>query len=169
MRLGIGWVALLSLAATGCGAPPAAPVTVTPAPATVTATATVTASPSAVQPTVGRDEAHEIVVAPIVDDVEDLKGRLEKAGLVCSGWTPIATVGGTCDGGILLNAFPDGEPGREAHRGAVAFAFTAIITQDRSDVALLVGPNWFVRADTGGAYVLQELFGGAVIGLSGTR
>lgn len=51
-------------------------------------------------------------------------------GLVCEGWEQIAEgVGGECDGGTLLNAFPDTELGQRAHRAGVALSFMAITTK----------------------------------------
>lgn len=160
-----GLSALMLLA--GCGGGPAAAPTVTATAVTTvtaTATSTVTATPAAQARKLGKEGG--VIVTPVVEDLADLLQQIQAAGLVCSGWEPVNEMAGNCADGTMLNAFPDSEAGRTAHRAAVALAWTAISTQSRDDVALLVGPNWFVRADVNGAYALQELFGGAVVGLA---
>lgn len=157
-------------ALTACTGPQAEPVEQRAAPevtVTATVTATTTATPPVAATEYGLADDNESVSAPIVADVEDLRLTLGAAGLICEGWRVIAEgTAGECDGGILLSAFPDTVLGQTAHRAGVALSFTAISTQDRADVALLVGPNWFLRADTTGAYTLRDLIGGSVVGIT---
>jgi len=154
IKVTVGLVAILAL--TGCsgggGAVPAATVTVTTT-ATTTTTATVTASPSS-------------PVELVPGSLADLLTALEQQGLTCEGWTTTDDTMGECDGGTMLSVFPDTEAGRATHKAAVNLALVAITTQDRSDVSLLVGRNWFVRASTEGAVILQGRVGGVVLGTS---
>jgi len=166
MRFATGALAALVAAAglSACGASPqavpTATVTVTTPGPTVTATVTATPEPVSLGAT---DDGR--LVAPIVADVNDLREHLKAFGL-CEEWEVVADgIAATCKGGILINAFSAEEAGRELHRAAVSAAHTAILTQGRDDVALLVGPNWFLRVDTAGAYTLQGLMGGSVVGI----
>lgn len=133
-----------------------------------TVTATVTATPSAAEIEYGLGDDNKSITAPVITDVEELRLTLVDAGLVCDGWqVTVEGVSGECDGGTMLNAYPDSDEGKEVHRSAVALSFLALDAQDRPDVALLVGPTWFVRADTAGAYELRDLIGGTVVGIVG--
>ncbi len=136
----------------GCGGESAPAETPT---VTVTATSKVTVSATP-------DGRTELVPASL----DNLLFTLRAQGLQCDGWTATSEILGECDGGTQLSWFPDTDEGRAAHKAAVTLALTAIITQDRPDVSLVVGRNWLVRASTEGATILQDRVGGVVLGTS---
>ncbi len=118
---------------------------------TVTATTTVTATPT----------GH---VEFVPDSLRDLRIGIGQAGLVCANWDEISENAGQCDGGTLLSWFPNTPEGLALHKAAINLSLSAIISQGRTDVDMLVGPNWFARVSSDAAPILQNRIGGVILG-----
>jgi len=132
---------------TGCGASQPAQ--------TVTATTTVTSTP-----------AGQVEFVP--DSLRDLRIGIGQAGLVCQNWNEISVNVGECDGGTLMSWAPNTPEGLQLHKAAINISLDAITRDGRTDVDMLVGPNWFVRVSADAAPVLQNQIGGVILGAAST-
>ncbi len=123
--------------------------------ATVTVTSTVTAAPEGIRE-----------FTP--DSLRELRIGLGTAGLVCKNWNELSEYVGECDGGTLISWVPETPDGLNLHKASINLSLNAIIQDNRTDVDMLVGPNWFVRVSAEAAPVLKERIGGVILGAVST-
>lgn len=139
---------LVVLVSGGCaGSPSASTPTVT---TTATQTATVTASPT--PSTAGGDGGK-------VESLDKLYELLKTTGLKCATYeVTIKNVSSDCeDGQVLLHFNGGSEKEARLFQASMFFAWNAIRDQDRQgEVAILVGPNWFIRIGLDDAETLRN-------------
>jgi len=146
---------ITTLALAGCSAAPAdTGSTPTPAPTvTVTATATKTVTPEP-KPNQG------VLTAKSLTDFHD---TLTDQGLTCENWETITAESGTCDDLIILTVEGKGSAGHRFYQLSLYQAWNVLRTQERQDVALLVGTNCFVRLGYEDAKTMQKRVGGVIL------
>lgn len=131
---------------------------------TVTATQTATATVTATQTASAPASALEFVPASL----DDLFSRAVEEGLLCDQWDVITSssdmASAKCSDLILVHWSADTDGGRRWHKSTVNLGLTAITSQQRADVSLLVGRNWSMRLATEDAYAFQKRMGGTVLG-----
>lgn len=132
--------ALMPLLLTGCGSSKPAP----------TVTIMFTATPKGTV---------ELVPEPL----RELRIGIGQAGLVCQNWRELSVTVGECDGRTLMSWAPNTRERLNLHKAAINISLNAITRDNRTDVDMLVGRNWFVRVLADAAPILHERVGGVII------
>lgn len=137
--------ALLALT-TGCAGTSLLPQATT----TVTTTATATASPTTLH----------------AGSLLGFRNALVEAGLICDNWETLSQgIAGKCSDLVLLtvNSDPEDETATRFYYASFNLAYSAIVEEERSDIALLVGDGCFARLSKSDADYLASIVGGVVL------
>ncbi len=145
---------LLGVALAGCGETGQA---ASPPTATTTATATVTVTETPSEP-----------IGLRATSLTDLRSQLTANGFECQSWKVVSQKpglygSGQCDDLNQMGWYEITDPAAMSfYHASVNLATNVIASQSRSDVAVLIGDNVWVRMATSDAEIMQSRIGGVI-------